>query len=158
MKHNNDWQRSAAIYCNNFKQNSTLDESLELLKSQEAVLYAKIYECVRTEQEQSTHLIDQITTYTEQLLAINSQINELEHNKKFANEKILYISNLGNILVKVPDFDPSSEIIEFRDDIFEKLFKSVEIFNNSTIRCNLVFDYSETITVTETNLHKLQLK
>lgn len=158
MKHNDTWQKKSADYCDIIKQNITTEESIKLLKSQEAELYDMIYECVKTEQEKSTHLIDQITEYTKQLLSINSRINEHEHDKKNAAEEFFYISNLSNILNNIPDFDPETERVHFREDLFEKIFKSVEILSTSTIRCNLVFDYSETITVPETNLHKLRLK
>ena len=68
-----------------------------------------IYKCVKTEQEKCTHLIDQITEYTKQLLSINSRINEHEHDKKNAAEEFFYISNLSNILNNIPDFDPETE-------------------------------------------------
>ena len=158
MKHNDDWQSSARFYCDQIKQNNDLDASLEQLKSHETQLYTQIYACVKTEQEQSTHMIDPITSYTEQLIATKSHINELEHNKKATEAEILYLSNLTHILSNIQDFDSETERIELRDDIFEKLFKSVEIFNNSTIRYNLVFDYSKTIVLNETNLHKLKVK
>lgn len=128
MKHNDDWQSSARLYCDQTKQNNDMDASLEQLKSHETHIYTQIYACIKTEQEQSTHMIDPITSYTEQLLATKSQINELEHNKKATEAEILYLSNLTHILSNIQDFDPETERIELRDDIFEKLFKSVEIF------------------------------
>ena len=146
------------LYCDQIKQNNDMDTSLEQLKAQETKLYNQIYECVETEQAQSIHMIDQITALTEQLLVTKSRINELEHNQKITQAEIIYLSNLPNILNNIKDFDPDTERIEFRDDIFEKLFKSIEIFNNSTIRCNLVFNYDKTIVLTETNLHKLKVK
>ena len=158
MKHNNDWQHSMHLYCDQIKQNNDMDTSLEQLKAQETKLYNQIYECFETEQAQSIHMIDQITALTEQLLVTKSRINELEHNQKITQAEIIYLSNLPNILNNIKDFDPDTERIEFRDDIFEKLFKSIEIFNNSTVRCNLVFNYDKTIVLNETNLHKLKVK
>ena len=158
MKHNDDWQHSMHLFCDQIKQNNDMDTSLEQLKAQETKLYNQIYACVETEQAQSIHMIDQITALTEQLLVTKSRINELEHNKKISETELTYLSNLPNILNNIKDFDPETERIEFRDDIFEKLFKSIEIINNSTIRCNLVFNYDKTIVLTETNLHKLKVK
>lgn len=149
------WHPLIAAHCTRLRPATLETDRLRHLKSRQSELYDKIHRSVLVEQTQNVQLIDRITSCTEQILAINTELEELEHTRKTAQKQLQFLKDLPVLLSKVPKFNPGQERIRFDADLFDKLVTSVTLIGDKQVQFNLLFDHAETIAITGYMPHRL---
>ena len=149
------WHPLIAAHCTRLRPATLETDRLRHLKSRRSELYDKIHRSVKIENAQNVQLIDRITGCTEQILAINTELEELEHTRKTARKQLQFLKDLPALLAKVPEFDPARERIQFDPALFDKLVTSVTLLGDKQVRFNLLFEHAETIGITGYMPHRL---
>jgi GTP1/Obg family GTP-binding protein len=110
---------------------------------------------VSTEENESIQFVDRIEALTEKVLQINAEIDQLDHVKKTIADNRDSIKRFPSLLKTLQPFEPETERIPFRRDIFESAVQSIHMMSKGKILVEFIFDHSETVTIKGYFPHKL---